>query len=1253
MGKLGEVRKKMEEKEDTRKKEVDSGLIKRIKNLEKILQAIVTRVYHIEKHLKSLNEVVRNVNPESGLEFTTLALEIKKPIQEPIKEKIVVEHVPILKILTKSPNQIRVSQDKPLITQKDFPDYEKYQKKKLSTSEVIPYVLLFAFYLLLSVTIYVGTRLMIQWFSEEQTSLSIFLYIYIFATIFILSGYFVHRKLVKKKLSKYLIFPQSFIIIGIIGYFLSFLLPISIISEQGAIKYLYWIVALGSISVFLIVIFKGLFNEFFIGECYLFIILLLFIPTVLDPSFFGTYSNVVLTILFIGIILGGFLLGTMGVSFTPAIITMICLSIMSFVSIFAHEVPLIMVLLALSGFSVSWILNHEISHKSNFYDNKINQLVIFSISQILPNIGIYVLLFKRYNLGLPIWDLVSSAMIIQCTYFVLLSSQKRKIDKIFEKSHQFFLLSAIFINTLFQLYLITITYLPAINPYEKITYSAIWIVFLIGVLIVSLKRISEIPVLLEAILIPFMILSIDFSTSIYFPLIFLLLSSLSLSWVQSKNYGMKENSDSILKNEKFIIIAHQIVVTLSLSIFLFQGRYLDHSSLEYFVCIFIFQIVQFLTIKKRRENFETKFSEHDANKLVFITFGANMIQIFFGAISEILFSPNLFAPIFIFYTCAYFILSYMPIFGAKYFSNASNIMKIGFQSLGLIISQILFVINALILQNEVYSLIFFLITVSHLLMGVFLPIIFPDSKEFRTLSFELLLLVMVDLWIIRNFFILTFPWLVYIEIAVFAILSGLTIFYSIIYYLNQSEKKTVRLFKQWEYSKLFLAELLVINVILTIIYRDLLIFSLLIVTLMISIVFAILSIQTYYKNRKGTEDHYFILSIAPIVFIICILSPDLFPNEVSFLLVSLITLLFMLGVAFVISSGSLIDTTIYLAIQFFATNYFLNSFDIIGMEWYAIALYGVSSIIFLIKSYKYNSKQTQEILFSEINVVWAMHFYIVTGNSLLNWILIPTFLFMIGKIAFEKLNVQKSINSEDQFNSQSQIMKKLGFHCLQLIVNIFAFWYLSYIINRLVITSTLQTAMWINYFLFMIFFSVNIPFFTQSKFRSILTLISPLLIFNLAIIMYWDPSYANYLFFILSVVYAGIFIMNSHQKNKEIENKLLLLVEIYFRILLMSISCWLTEFSLDIKYGFIFIFVLFSLYLNTMFKIHKARIFQVAMISGVGLSYIIYVLINVGSPGFHYASLLFLLAGIGLILGSFIKYRSNIAEMKEISFEAV
>ncbi|MHA1511479.1 MAG: hypothetical protein ACTSRX_07150, partial [Promethearchaeota archaeon] len=106
-----------------------------------------------------------------------------------------------------------------------------------------------------------------------------------------------------------------------------------------------------------------------------------------------------------------------------------------------------------------------------------------------------------------------------------------------------------------------------------------------------------------------------------------------------------------------------------------------------------------------------------------------------------------------------------------------------------------------------------------------------------------------------------------------------------------------------------------------------------------------------------------------------------------------------------------------------------------------------------------------------------------------------------------------------------------------------------------------------------------------------------------------------------------------------------------FIILLTSISCILTEFPLDIKFGFIFVFILLTLYLNTMFKIHKARIFQLLLISGVGFSYIIYVLINVGSPGFHYASLIFLLVGIGLILGSFIKYRSNLAEMKEILVE--
>ena len=295
-------------------------------------------------------------------------------------------------------------------------------------------------------TIYVATQFLLDWLPEE-TTFTIFISIYIFATIFIFSGFLVHRTLKKKQLKSYMIFPQSFLIVGIIGYFLSFLLPISIISEQGSI-YLYWGIVLASLITTLILVIKVFYNEFFIGECYLFIILLLFIPTVFDPSFFDISflpinTNVTMAILFLGIILGGFLLGIKGVSFTPAIITLICLSIMSFVGNFTQNVSMIMVILALSGFSVRWILNHEISSKSNFYDNKISQLVLFSISQILPNIGIYVMILKRYTLFLPTWDLILSALIIQGSYFVLLSSQKRKIGKIFDNSYLNFLLSVI------------------------------------------------------------------------------------------------------------------------------------------------------------------------------------------------------------------------------------------------------------------------------------------------------------------------------------------------------------------------------------------------------------------------------------------------------------------------------------------------------------------------------------------------------------------------------------------------------------------------------------------------------------------------------------------------------------------------------------------------------------------------------------------------------------------------------------------
>jgi len=250
-----------------------------------------------------------------------------------------------------------------------------------------------------------------------------------------------------------------------------------------------------------------------------------------------------MSMLFFVIIIGAHMMAAKGISFTPAVLTLISLSIMSFGNVFAQNVSLIIVLLVLSGFSVKWILNRaNLSFKSDFYDNKMSQLVLFAISQVLPNIGIYVLITKRYALELMTWELVLSAMAIQCAYFVLFSSQKKKIEKIFDKTHLNSILSAIFINTLFQLYLITATYTPNLFPIDQVGYSAIWIVSLVGVVVVASKQISEIPVLVEALVLPVMILFGRFSTNIYFPLLFLLLSSLSLSWVQFRHRNTKENT---------------------------------------------------------------------------------------------------------------------------------------------------------------------------------------------------------------------------------------------------------------------------------------------------------------------------------------------------------------------------------------------------------------------------------------------------------------------------------------------------------------------------------------------------------------------------------------------------------------------------------------------------------------------------------------------------------------------------------------
>ncbi len=75
--------------------------------------------------------------------------------------------------------------------------------------------------------------------------------------------------------------------------------------------------------------------------------------------------------------------------------------------------------------------------------------------------------------------------------------------------------------------------------------------------------------------------------------------------------------------------------------------------------------------------------------------------------------------------------------------------------------------------------------------------------------------------------------------------------------------------------------------------------------------------------------------------------------------------------------------------------------------------------------------------------------------------------------------------------------------------------------------------------------------------------------------------------------------------------------------------------------GFIFVFVFFGLYLNTAYKIHKARVFQIILIATVGFGYLILSMIQAFNP----MVILFLLGGIVLILASFLKYQSNLKEM--------
>ena len=70
----------------------------------------------------------------------------------------------------------------------------------------------------------------------------------------------------------------------------------------------------------------------------------------------------------------------------------------------------------------------------------------------------------------------------------------------------------------------------------------------------------------------------------------------------------------------------------------------------------------------------------------------------------------------------------------------------------------------------------------------------------------------------------------------------------------------------------------------------------------------------------------------------------------------------------------------------------IESLEPVG-RWVALGCYGISSLVFLHKGFKYYSKQNQEILFSEINLIWAAHFYIMSEASLTDGIIFLPLIF--------------------------------------------------------------------------------------------------------------------------------------------------------------------------------------------------------------------------------------------------------------------
>ncbi|UYP44422.1 hypothetical protein NEF87_000707 [Candidatus Lokiarchaeum ossiferum] len=323
-----------------------------------------------------------------------------------------------------------------------------------------PYLLLFFFYILLSVTIYISFLMLIRWLEEGfLTFLNIFIYIYILSAGFLIAGFYLINKYIKSQKSQLFIFPWSFIGLGVIGLSLAYILPTAVLSGDSVLNVIIWCLSIISlIFVFIILLIKYR-NDFFIGEVFLSILILVLIPSFINNQFLGIYYQNLNTIFYAALIIVATGLALKKISLTPLVAVMISISILSFIGEFSEIISLNLSLIICVNIIFGRLLLKGYGDHYEFYKNSVVKFVLLIINQILPMAAYYFLVINIHHRDSSSIEIVVLFIILQAQFYIQIKEQIGIIKQDLSHDLKTPYLLLVFINHAVQIFINLITLL--------------------------------------------------------------------------------------------------------------------------------------------------------------------------------------------------------------------------------------------------------------------------------------------------------------------------------------------------------------------------------------------------------------------------------------------------------------------------------------------------------------------------------------------------------------------------------------------------------------------------------------------------------------------------------------------------------------------------------------------------------------------------------------------------------------------------